>query len=779
MAHMNKKPKIALIVTCLCIAGSVSAAPIYVQHDAAGGNSGISWGNAYTNLQTALFAAGSGSEIWVAAGTYVPGSQRRDTFQMKTDMELYGGFNGTETGLNERVWSSSTTILSGDVLGDDIGTDNNSENCYQVVTGADGATLDGFTVTGGNADSGSSAYRLGGGMLNESASTRVRNCIFMHNSAGAGGGAMACRELSPGRMATTMLENCSFVSNSCNSQGGALYFYGCTGIVQGCSFSQNSSGDNGGGMASIVSVTVIEGSSFVSNSVAFGRFGGGLFLNDSVGVVDDCIFFGNTGADGGGGFCQDGGVAKAKLTMRDCIIMQNEARRNGGGLYVSGSRATVERCVFVQNRLLSGSVSGGGMNNRGWSSGTNAVVDCVFTDNSGGPYGYGGGLSFPQSSARASVVERCIFSGNSAKYGAGLYGEEMYGSPVQNSVFAGNSATHWGGGAYFNQCAPLVWNTTFAGSMAEIQGGGVDCAGRQRAEIVNCVLWSNSAPKGAELYGHNNATSIISYCEVRGGWDGLYVAVAGGFDDAAIVDGGSNLAVGPFAVSDNGTWTEGAAYSPGTFQSTFTDASANWTSNALKGMFVQTDISIGLQYYVVANDTNTLLLWGDYSGGSFSGSSYAIHDYHLTVDSPCVDTGSGLNAPSDDIIGVARPLDGNNDGTPQWDIGAYEYIHPSADSDADGQIDQDELVAGTDPTDQGDIFIITAAREVNNNLAISWPSDEERLYAVYATTNLLQPVWHCTTFSNVPGISGTMSYTNSGSQGNIHEFYKIGVQLAE
>jgi len=51
-------------------------------------------------------------------------------------------------------------------------------------------------------------------------------------------------------------------------------------------------------------------------------------------------------------------------------------------------------------------------------------------------------------------------------------------------------------------------------------------------------------------------------------------------------------------------------------------------------------------------------------------------DYHLVFGSPCIDSAtnsppSGL--PPTDIEGTTRPLDGNDDGTPIADMGAYEF----------------------------------------------------------------------------------------------------------
>ncbi len=75
-------------------------------------------------------------------------------------------------------------------------------------------------------------------------------------------------------------------------------------------------------------------------------------------------------------------------------------------------------------------------------------------------------------------------------------------------------------------------------------------------------------------------------------------------------------------------------------------------------------------------------------------------DYHLSgPNSPCMDIGGDLNAPTNDLDGVFRPLDGNNDEIARHDLGAYEYYYdPSAfDADGDGLTDFKEGELGTDP----------------------------------------------------------------------------------
>jgi uncharacterized repeat protein (TIGR01451 family) len=138
----------------------------------------------FRRLQDGIDAAAQscGGDVWVAAGTYRPttGTEREISFVMKQGVAIYGGFTGTETSRNQRNWVINQTILSGD-----IGTqDDNSDNSYNVVVGASDATLDGFTITGGNNDNENNG--TGGGMYNYDSSPTLANCILWNNTAPTG-----------------------------------------------------------------------------------------------------------------------------------------------------------------------------------------------------------------------------------------------------------------------------------------------------------------------------------------------------------------------------------------------------------------------------------------------------------------------------------------------------------------------------------------------------------------------------------------------------------------
>ena len=109
----------------------------FVRAGATGNADGTSWTDAYPSLQDALAAPPGSrcdeafSQIWVAAGTYYPDEingtdtdNRNSSFVMKSDLAIYGGFEGTETLLSQRNMAANETILSGDIDQDNASAGN-------------------------------------------------------------------------------------------------------------------------------------------------------------------------------------------------------------------------------------------------------------------------------------------------------------------------------------------------------------------------------------------------------------------------------------------------------------------------------------------------------------------------------------------------------------------------------------------------------------------------------------------------------------------------------
>ncbi len=135
---------------------------LFVDTDGSSGT-GKSWGNPMKTLDDAIKVAnatGNHAEIWVRKGMYYPGGQsssNRDSAFLITNpnVELLGGFSGTETEPGQRNQTANPTILCGD-----IGTTNDSsDNAYHVLIIAPNGSdigpnfkLDGLTFKNGNAD---------------------------------------------------------------------------------------------------------------------------------------------------------------------------------------------------------------------------------------------------------------------------------------------------------------------------------------------------------------------------------------------------------------------------------------------------------------------------------------------------------------------------------------------------------------------------------------------------------------------------------------------------
>lgn len=153
---------------------------IYVDVDAIGAADGTSWADAYTDIQSAIAAAGCVNEIWVAEGSYFASySNNRDEYiSVNQDLEIYGGFNGTETLRGQRDWAAHQAIISGEI--GVAGETDNSKNLMRVDLGVNRAVIDGFIFELSYNDPLLNA--TAGALIAVDGSTTVNNCVFRHNT---------------------------------------------------------------------------------------------------------------------------------------------------------------------------------------------------------------------------------------------------------------------------------------------------------------------------------------------------------------------------------------------------------------------------------------------------------------------------------------------------------------------------------------------------------------------------------------------------------------------
>jgi len=292
---------------------------IYVKQDAQGDGSGKSWKSACTELfeATALYPfLLPGAQIWVAAGTYCPDTEgltnpREAAFKMNNGIRIYGGFSGTETIFQERDPIENKSILSGDIgiQGDD------SDNCYHVFYHPIGldlderAVLDGFIITGGNAD-GNDSSSLGGGMFNHECSPTLSKVVFKDNRAEYGGG---------------------------------LYNLDSEPLLTGCAFKENLATDSGGGVHNNNSTVNIVNSIFEANQAQ--NVGGGISSVFSYLSLLNCLFFENSSTNPGGAIDAD----ESDIEIKGCTFSENVAGYNGGGFSGTATHLTLTGSIFWNN----------------------------------------------------------------------------------------------------------------------------------------------------------------------------------------------------------------------------------------------------------------------------------------------------------------------------------------------------------------------------------------------------------------------------------------------
>jgi hypothetical protein len=401
-----------MVITCFFWLGSIPVmadeVPMvwFVQADALGSNDGLTWQDAYADLQDALAVAVAGDQIWVASGMYTPGGpgDRTASFELKSGVEIYGGFVGTEVSINERNPAMNLTILSGDLNSNDIeileppelaNEPTRSDNSYHVVTGSgtdETAVLNGFVITGGNADG--SGHSDGGGMINISgtsgslrADPKVVNCIFHGNSASRRGGGVYSSGGSPTFVNCTFRGNHVLGSRNIPDGGGGMYNLNASPTVKDCTFRRNTTGGRGAGMynsgssQTIIRCLFEENETFLSTSDDT-RVGGGILSLGSDTVIRECVFTENIAANGGGVF---GGVSTS-ATIVNSLFFENHAiqphadynrRGDGGALQNYGANMTVIHCTFVGNTAIK--PAGAGMSSQ--NGGSSTVNNCIFSGN--------------------------------------------------------------------------------------------------------------------------------------------------------------------------------------------------------------------------------------------------------------------------------------------------------------------------------------------------------------------------------------------------------------
>jgi len=307
-----RRALLAVVLAVFALGPAAASAQVTLRVDpaAAPGGDGLTWATAFPGIKSAVNAAIANpavTEIWVRQGTYFPGTT---PYTLRNGLTMYGGFAGNETSRDQRNPTVNVTTLTG-------------QDTRRIINGGvldSTAVIDGFTVTGGNANGAANDDRGGGILCTIGAGPTVRRCLFIANRCTFGGGAGYLNSSSP------TFTDCTFDSNQGGSYGGAFDMANSVGATfDRCVFRNNRAARAGG--------IEIFGSSPVK-------------VYNSLFVANQC-----TGAGGGGAIY----VSSSAAQIRNCTVIGNSATATAsGGLLVSGGSPTVTNCIFAANTGTAG-----------------------------------------------------------------------------------------------------------------------------------------------------------------------------------------------------------------------------------------------------------------------------------------------------------------------------------------------------------------------------------------------------------------------------------------
>jgi hypothetical protein len=372
-------------------------------------------------------------------------------------------------------------------------------------------------------------------------------------------------------------------------------------------------------------------------------------------------------------------------------------------------------------------------------------------------------------------VEDCFFSGkNGDNDHVDLYGESDPPSLIRNNYFnpqyedainptrcsaiimnniVVGAPDH--GIVLRDKCAPIVFNNY----VANCGNGGISVQNGCDALIANNTIVNCN--RAIKLFDHLDRTNA-PYCLAR--------------------------ASGRATVVNNIIWNSTPAF----------DLSGNAVSN----------LYVNVSYSDVQGGTNNAALNARATlvggPGMINADPLLVNvastNFHLRAGSPCIDAGTNLSLLiSNDLEFVPRPLDGTGDGSAGFDIGAHEFLLPSADSNNDGipdgwtwsfrlnpadpntgagNPDDDphttfqEWIADTDPTNAQSHLRIQTMRAGE----VSFLSSSNRQYTLFHNTKNYYPVWNPVLGQqSIRGTGGLQ--TLSGPGGEPQRIYRVEVSI--
>ncbi|MGD0259994.1 MAG: thrombospondin type 3 repeat-containing protein [Verrucomicrobiota bacterium] len=444
----------------------------------------------------------------------------------------------------------------------------------------------------------------------------------------------------------------------------------------------------------------------------------------------------------------------------DLVLVTNGLYQTGGAVIDESNRVAVTKPLTIQS--VNGPAATTIMGSRGNIRLDIPYVRCVFLTNGAALAGF-------------TLTNGSVFS-ESAEGGGGVCGAYSYPFPptalVSNCVLTGNSATTEGGGAY----GVALNNCILTGNTASTGGGASTCI------LNNCMMSGNTANgegpiSPADGYGGGAYLCNMNNCLITGN----SASVAGGgvcigtLNNCTIVSNTAPAGGGVCPVSMP------APQAVALTNCIVFDNSATNGPNYRAGPVFSYCCTTPLPSGGIGNFTNAPLFVNEAGG-----------DFHLQTNSPCINAGNNAYAPGPtDLDGNPRIVGGT------VDMGAYEFQFPTsvisyqwlqyyglptdgsadyADTDGDGMNNWQEWIAGTNPTNAASALRMLSATGTGSGVMVSWTSVTNRSYSLERATNLGASPAFFLLGSNIAGLAGATTFTDTNAVGAAPRFYRVLVE---